>query len=239
MIPKDSVAGLPDLYMTYDDLPAPPLTVPLPCSVHVAANEYWKRLTSGWNLWFDGPALLGLREQEELLGRAYDPSAPTGHIVEVGTGLGMSTVLLSIGNERRDRPGEWLVSVDLMPLPHDILRMAMTAVIAKNSKRTAFTVTDSGYAAFVGRGQALWRLAFIDGDHCEEAVRKDIAMIAPSMVDGGIILMHDVWNQHDKGPVSIWREAARDGGLQYGAVIVKPEPPYLAKTTGILRCERG
>lgn len=48
---------------------------------------------------------------------------------------------------------------------------------------------------------------FIDGDHHDEAVRRDFELYAPLVREGGVVALHDIHSQHPDDHVGrLWRE---------------------------------
>ena len=214
------------------DLPAPEQTREVPSSLAELAAEYHRRDWCAGIPW-PLPVLMRPREVEELVARAADRAAPGGHVCEVGAGMGGSTMALSVGNEARGRVGEWVVSVDAMWGPENEWRAARVQRLCKRSVRTVFAVAESEFLSVFGGGRPTWRLALIDGDHTEEAARRDLEAVAPRMVPGGCILVHDVWRGEDGGPGAAFEWAS---WRVFGGVRLVPEPELVC-TLGVFRAE--
>ncbi len=111
--------------------------------------------------------------------------------LEIGTYQGMSAVRIA----RALAPGGRLYCVDPWPdidgKPNPCL-----AIATRHFKRMG--VTDKleiirDYAAnSVGRLPEQLDFAFIDGDHSREAIQTDWGIVAPRIMRGGIVCLHDV-----------------------------------------------
>ncbi len=56
--------------------------------------------------------------------------------------------------------------------------------------------------------------AFIDGDHGEDAIRHDVAVVMPLLVKGGVMLLHDITPGSEPGtdgPLKVFKELQADG----------------------------
>jgi predicted O-methyltransferase YrrM len=111
-------------------------------------------------------------------------------IVEIGTGLGGTTVLLT----RAAADDAVVVSVDL---PRGQGRERLVAAAARPPQSVHCLRADSHAQATRNKVEALLRgrqvdLLFIDGDHSAEGVRVDLALYSPLLRPGGWIAFHDI-----------------------------------------------
>lgn len=148
------------------------------------------------------PAWLHDREEEELFWQALRPDLPRGNILEIGQGWGASTFLLARGNELRQESGSWFyqehlfsfdpLSLGSPPNPScDSFRAMVIHRALTGSEHLAHTIRGTSDLLSIFTDNTC-RLAFIDGDHSEEWCRRDLQAVLPKMVDGGLILIHDV-----------------------------------------------
>jgi predicted O-methyltransferase YrrM len=146
----------------------------------------------------------------EAQGRAlFDAAAATrgrGAIVEIGSWKGRSTAWLaagaSIAGQRvhaidphlrsREDPAantlsEFMANIGRAGLAHAVEPLVMTSMDAAE-KLT---------------GQI--ELLFIDGDHEYEGVKRDADLWLPRLVDGGLVVFHDVASAGYSGPRRVFR----------------------------------
>jgi predicted O-methyltransferase YrrM len=136
-----------------------------------------------------------LRDEDVL--KLYELASLThGPILEIGSYQGKSSVVLATALERRGRPGR-MISVDIDP-------EALASARAR--------IRDQGLAARVsfvqGTSRALTRavpglrpsLVFVDGDHSEAGVRRDLAVLESRVPDGGLLLFHDYLDDRNADP---------------------------------------
>jgi predicted O-methyltransferase YrrM len=111
-------------------------------------------------------------------------------ILEIGTGLGGTTVLLACAAT----DDALVVSVDL---PNGAVRTPLLAAAVRASQHMECLRSDSHAAetqrvvATLLRGRPV-DVLFIDGDHTSEGVRKDLEVFAPLVRAGGWIAFHDI-----------------------------------------------
>jgi cephalosporin hydroxylase len=128
-------------------------------------------------------------------------------IVEIGTGLGGTSVLLT----RAAADDGIVVSVDLPVGPR---RGRLLAAAARASQRVHCLRADSHVPATLERVRALLRgrrvdLLFVDGDHSAEGVRADLALYRPLVRTGGWIALHDIVPGPEEfvgGVPELWQE---------------------------------
>jgi cephalosporin hydroxylase len=152
-------------------------------------------------------------------------------VLEIGTGLGGTTILLT----RTAADDAIVVSVDLPVGPS---RGRLVAAAARRGQTVHCLRADSHAQPTRDAVRALLRgrpvdLLFVDGDHSAEGVRADLALYAPLVRDGGWIAFHDIvpgpyefvggvpklWTELKKGREA--REFVEDwsqGGLGIGAL---------------------
>lgn len=129
-----------------------------------------------------------------------------GAIVEIGSWKGRSTIWLASGARLA---GQRVMAVD----PHVNSREAPAArtldEFAENIRRAGVedTVTplvmSSRDAASVVKGGV--ELLFIDGDHSDTGAEEDADVWLPRLVEGGLVLMHDVVTASYTGPRNVFR----------------------------------
>ena len=129
-----------------------------------------------------------------------------GHLVEIGSWQGRSTIWLASGARLA---GLRVIAVD----PHvgsqedpaartyetftaNIRRAGVEAVV------TPMVMSSADAARQLDGGV---ELLFIDGDHSDAGATADAEIWLPRMIDGGIVLMHDVVNAGYTGPRRVFR----------------------------------
>lgn len=122
-----------------------------------------------------------------------------GHVIEIGTAAGTSSVLLAgvmreAGCAIADAPA--VTTFDLHPWCYfdrtravgSAIDEADPAIAAMIDRRVRTTAADAG-RAFAGRNIAL---AFVDADHRHPAPCVDVLALVPAMAPGGWIVLHDI-----------------------------------------------
>jgi MMP 1-O-methyltransferase len=178
-------------------------------------------------------ATTGFLPEDEALGlyRAALAGARLGPLLEIGTYCGRSTVLLAAaarehatlvatvdhhrGSEEH-QPGEGFHDpaladpqtgrVDTLPafrrtLERSGLEDHVVAIVAPSPTAARLWSTPVG-------------LVFIDGGHSEAAARADLAGWSPHVLPGGLLVIHDVFEDPAEGgrpPYLIYREALDSG----------------------------
>ena len=130
-----------------------------------------------------------------------------GHIVEIGSWQGRSTVWLASGARLA---GLRVVAVD----PHTGSREDPSArtyeTFTANIRRagvdavvTPMVMSSADAARQLDGGV---ELLFIDGDHSDAGATADAETWLPRLIEGGIVLMHDVVNAGYTGPRRVFRQ---------------------------------
>ncbi|MCB0917507.1 MAG: class I SAM-dependent methyltransferase [Actinobacteria bacterium] len=178
-----------------------------------------------------------LPEDEAQALAAAALSAPAGTWLEVGSYCGKSTIWLGWAAAQRDsqlvtldhhrgseenQPGwEWhdptLVDVEtqrLETLPH--LRRTVWRAHLEDS--VSIVVADTRQAAQWWNSPLTF--LFLDGNHTEEVAQHDYAAFAPFLVPGGVLAVHDVFENPADGGQPPWhvvqRATGEDGFEQTG-----------------------
>ena len=130
-----------------------------------------------------------------------------GAIVEIGSWKGRSTVWLAEGArlagqrvhaiDRHTQSLEDPVANTLAEFLENIKRAGVADVIEP-------LVMSSADAAAVVGGPV--ELLFIDGDHSLEGVRRDAEIWLPRVMEGGLVMFHDVATAGYNGPRRIFRQ---------------------------------
>ena len=164
------------------------------------------------------------------LHEAAREALPRGPVLEVGTYCGKSTIFLAAAARE---VGGTVVTVDHHrgSEEHQVGWEYHDATLADEHGRLDTlgrfrrTLADAGLEpyviAVVGRSAdvaAVWRsplgMVFVDGGHTDEAARTDFESWAPRVVNGGLLVIHDVFPDPADGgqaPYTIYRRAL-DGG---------------------------
>jgi MMP 1-O-methyltransferase len=145
-------------------------------------------------------------EQGRALYAAAASATGRGAIVEIGSWKGRSTIWLAAGAQLAGRK---VHAVD----PHVNSREDPTANTLAEFQRNleAAGLSAAVVPLVMSSAKAAARLAepvevlFIDGDHSYEAVRQDVALWLPRLVEGGTVMFHDVTTTAYKGPRRVFR----------------------------------
>jgi predicted O-methyltransferase YrrM len=172
-----------------------------PLWIRIAARQLARRLREAGTLSAELDAVHAFEYRRFSLGPSQIASELLGFletvremrprsIVEIGTGLGGTTVLLT----RVAADDAIVVSVDL-PLGYP--RERLVAAAKRDSQRVHCLRDDSHAPETRDKVQALLGgrsidVLFIDGDHSAEGVRADLALYAPLVRPGGWIGFHDI-----------------------------------------------
>ena len=145
--------------------------------------------------------------QGECLFDVASRSRGRGHIVEIGSWQGRSTVWLASGAQLA---GSRVVAIDphigSQEDPSARTLELFTANIRRAGVDAAVTpmVMSSADAARQLEGGV--EILFIDGDHSDAGAAADADVWLPRLIDGGTVLMHDVVNAGYTGPRRVFRE---------------------------------
>jgi MMP 1-O-methyltransferase len=147
-------------------------------------------------------------EQGCALFEAAAAATGRGHIVEIGSWKGRSTVWLAAGARLR---GAKVYAVDPHIGSREDPQAATLAEFRENLARAGVAdhveplVMTSAEAVRVIDGEI--ELLFIDGDHSYEGVRRDAALWLPRLVEGGTVMFHDVGTAGYSGPRRVFRRS--------------------------------
>jgi MMP 1-O-methyltransferase len=177
----------------------------------------------------------GFMPEDEALAlyRAALAGARMGPVLEVGTYCGRSTLLLAAATRLEDtltvtvdhhrgseehQPGEGFhdpALVDPVSGRFDTLPTFRRALAAAGLEEHVVTVVAASTAA-----ARVWALplgmVFIDGGHSEEAAQRDYEGWSPHVAPGGLLVIHDVFEDPADGgrpPYEIYRRALDSGGF--------------------------
>lgn len=100
-------------------------------------------------------------------------------VLEVGTGLGVSTRAMAA-------QAYCVHTVDVDPWVHEHVWPSLPEDVQKGKTLPPWG-DDPGMHSF----EHYFNLVFIDGDHEEEAVKRDIEQVMPLLRRGGLLVLHD------------------------------------------------
>ena len=161
--------------------------------------------------------LIDRKEAYFLFSCATNGNLDKGHIVEIGSFFGYSTLFLAYGSRLRKR--DRVVAID----PHignpehqkDDPQFNSLAQFKKNiamfdlQDQIDLKVMPSSQAARQWRGEPV-RLLWIDGNHDYEYVKEDYELWEPYLVKGGILAFHDATSISTwPGPKKLVEELAK------------------------------
>lgn len=130
-------------------------------------------------------------------------------ILEIGTGWGVSAVAFLHGNNAK------LITVDkISDLPEFEMRTSKAGV----RDRIERIISESSSAMKLFREKnSRFDVVFIDGSHKYEDVKRDIGNALPLLKRGGIMMLDDVWHDHNfdgsYGVNMALKEFAMESGL--------------------------
>lgn len=178
-------------------------------------------------------ATTGFLPEDEALGlyRAALAAASLGPLLEIGTYCGRSTVLLAAAARDRGalvvtvdhhrgseehQPGEGFHDPDLADPQTG--RVDTLPAFRRTLERSGLEEHVVALVAPSPTAARVWTtpvgLVFIDGGHSEAAARADLAGWSPHVVPGGLLVIHDVFEDPAEGgrpPYLIYREALDSG----------------------------
>ena len=189
-----------------------------------------------WHAFAEAGGFMPPEEGRALYAAALD-GARIGPLVEIGTYLGRSAILLAAAARARGRK---LVTVDHHRGSeehqsgweyHDPQLVdpesGLIDTLPGARRNLARAGVEADVVLIVGRSPevaALWStplgLVFIDGGHTDEAAQADYAGWAPLVAPGGLLAIHDVFPDPADGgqaPYRIYRRALESGGFEEDA----------------------
>jgi predicted O-methyltransferase YrrM len=140
--------------------------------------------------------------------RAAAATTGKGLIVEIGSWKGRSTAWLASGARLA---GARVYAIDPHTGSREDPEAATLEAFRTNLAHAGLAdvvdplITTSAEAARALQGPI--ELLFIDGDHSYDAVRLDAELWLPKLVDGGIVMFHDVGTAGYTGPRRVFRES--------------------------------
>ena len=153
------------------------------------------------------PSLCQGKELDIIEQYALDRLSLVGHILELGVAYGGTSHVLAHANEARGY-SEKLYMVDLLVDGDGYLEMRRVCTIigdtVKKFENVYFIVGDIGFLEQLDTSNK-FRLAFIDAEHTYTALKGDLAAVIPMMVNGGIIILHDLSTNYP-GLLEVWNE---------------------------------
>jgi predicted O-methyltransferase YrrM len=143
----------------------------------------------------DIPGWLRSEDALKLYELAYYAPGP---ILEIGTYRGKSGTLMAMAARDAGR-STLVVSVDV-----DLsgLREAAAAAAAKGVRDRLLLVRGSAEAFFASNGGFRPSLVFLDADHSEGAVARDLRTLEPHVPRGGLLLLHDFLDPKNEDPAA-------------------------------------
>ena len=148
---------------------------------------------------------LNERQGEALFDAAASCSG-RGAIVEIGSWKGRSTIWLAHGARVA---GQRVFAVDPHANSHEDRSARTLDEFRANLRRagvddvvTALVMTSHEAAVQVNGGV---EVLFLDGDHTDAGAAKDAETWLPRLVDGAVVLMHDVATASYTGPRRVFR----------------------------------
>ena len=192
----------------------------------MTADELLKQL---WQDWTQGlplvtawqlPIATAPEDMLVLYETATSAALPEGHILEVGTGLAVSTLALAQGNAARAR-GEMVLTLDTLAEARKTAlagaACALLAIHVTGRHGIVYMQGDTTHLRWlIGERNRRFRIAFIDGDHTYDGLANDLAIVAPLMTNGGIIFVHDTgdwekWADKEPGCCKLWKKIKSTG----------------------------
>jgi predicted O-methyltransferase YrrM len=145
-----------------------------------------------------------------------------GQILEIGSFRGRSTIVLAKAARLGDAAP--IAAVDPLPDTDALYKLHLERGVARslleqNLRRAGVREQIEVHQMLSRDLRPSWnrplRLLWIDGDHCYESARDDLAMFAPFLSDGAIVAFHDVL--HPFTCIRAYRESVVDS-RHFGAV---------------------
>lgn len=120
----------------------------------------------------------------------------TGPILEIGTYRGKSGALMAMALRDAGRP-HLLVSVDVDPTAAPA---AAAAASVRGVRERIVFVRGSAEALFAANPGFRPSLVFVDGDHSEAAVRRDLETLETRVPAGALLVLHDYLDPKNDDP---------------------------------------
>ncbi|HYU61965.1 MAG TPA: class I SAM-dependent methyltransferase [Solirubrobacterales bacterium] len=120
----------------------------------------------------------------------------TGPILEIGTYRGKSAILMATALRDAGRPGP-VVSLDV-----DVAGLgdAAAEAAARGLADRLVLVRGTAQALFRAQPGLAPSLVFLDGDHSQRGVARDLRALRPRVPGGGLILFHDYRDERNADP---------------------------------------
>jgi predicted O-methyltransferase YrrM len=134
---------------------------------------------------------------------AVDAVGEHGAIVEIGSALGGSTLLMASATARNDMTGPPIMSIDPDASTRGAMRAAL-AVEGHESRLRQIVKRSDEAARDVADMRGTCAMVFIDGLHTREAASGDVRDYAGLVAPGGVLAMHDCSARYD----GVWRAAS-------------------------------
>jgi predicted O-methyltransferase YrrM len=145
-------------------------------------------------------------EQGRALYRAAAATTGRGAIVEIGSWKGRSTIWLASAARLT---GRCVYAIDPHtrsnedPLANTLAEFRANLERAGVSDAVRPLITTSAEAVAILEDPV--ELLFIDGDHSYDAVERDVELWLPRLIEGGVVLFHDVTTTAYSGPRRVFR----------------------------------
>lgn len=141
-------------------------------------------------------------------------------VLEIGTLYGGSACVISQAMDDADRGALWCIDPNPQVSPDIWSRIQHRAKMFKAK-------SPEGLRDIYSDAKAPFDLAFIDGDHEQAGLCKDIAGVLPILRPGGLMILHDA----HFGPVdaAIRESLSMSGGhlLDMGLIVDNPQPDQI------------
>ena len=125
-------------------------------------------------------------------------SEAPGPFLEIGTYRGKSTTVLATALRERGRRVEFY-SLDIAPESLESARATLT----ERGLGRYVTLVHGSLTAFVRAFPEFRpRFVFLDGDHSEEGLRRDLALLEGRVPEGGLLLFHDYLDDRNRDPAN-------------------------------------
>ena len=122
------------------------------------------------------------RSEVDLLQKCAKMLEPNPFIVNIGANIGTGSIAML-----EARPDDaYIISIDKLPCPLEIDNIILAGLDPTRCIRVLTTSQKAGKFFPV-----LVDMVFVDGDHTERGVMRDILVWKPKLKDGGIMVFHD------------------------------------------------